>query len=150
MKKILFLVTTALVLFACNDIRAQPVQPYGALTVSGASLSNTDTAYAYNTVPIDGAGSVSISATATYVSGTMAGGAWLFVSNDGTNFVPYSATDTMILVGPITFNGVTQITKVWTLSENYYRYYRVRFRQTGTAASTASGTYTLRRESGYR
>jgi hypothetical protein len=149
MKKILFLVTIALLCFGSTDIRAQTqTQPWGAMTITGATLTNADTAYGYT--EINGTGAVAITMTVTYTSGTLAGNGSMFVSNDATNWELLSATDTMAISAPITIAGVTQKTYTWKIPISYWRYYRPRLFTTGTSVGVVSGKYKFSRDNGYR
>lgn len=132
----------AALLGSYQTTEAQVTAGSGILTVSGATLTNADTAYLTGT--INGKREVTISATVEYTSGTLAGDGRLFVSCDGTNYELYSDTDTMTVSTPITFNGVTQKTKSWRIPINYWKYYMVRLRTTGTSVGVASGDYIAR------
>lgn len=143
MKKIFLFLVVAMLAFSCNTKAQLTSQPYGELTVTGATLTNADTAYAVCKLD-GGAGTVSISATVTRTSGTLAGGGYLFGSIDGTNYEQYSTTDTMAIANPITFNGVTQITKVWKLTSSPYRYYRIMARTTGTSVGVLTSNWAYR------
>lgn len=143
MKKIMFVMVAVLCLGSCQRTNAQATPGSGALTVSdGATMTNADTSYLLAT--INGKREVTISATVTYTSGTLAGDGRLFVSCDGTNYELWSNTDTMAISSPITFNGVTQKTKSWTIPVNYWKYYMVRLRTTGTSVGVPSGDYIAR------
>lgn len=141
MKRIIFIMgfLFSLCTLSCQETKGQS----GAMTVSGgATLTDADTSYLSAT--INGKREVTISATVTYTSGTLAGNGRLFVSPDGTNYELWSNTDTMAISSPITYNGVVQKTKSWVIPINYWKYYQVRLITTGTSVGVPSGDYIAR------
>lgn len=148
MKKFLFLSLIAILCFGCNELKAQ-TQPSGTLSITGATLTNTDTAYATSPL-IQGKGSLAMSITVTKTSGTATGSAFLFVSNDGVNWQQWSTTDSMNLASPITYGGVEQKTYSFLVPITYWLYYQARLIQGGTAVNVASGDYKFAKDNGLR
>lgn len=153
MKKILFLSLFFLAaLIACNNttVNAQvPTQPEGDLTITGATLSNTDTAYA-RTPAIHGKGSLAVTVTVTKTSGTASGSAFMFVSNDADHWEQWSASDSMSLASPITYDGVVSKTYTFKVPITYWTYYEVRAIQGGTAVNVFDGWYKFAKDNGMR
>lgn len=142
MKKLFIVLVAVLCLGSCQRTNAQVTPGAAAMTVSdGATLSGADTSYLSAT--INGKREVTISATVTYTSGTLAGDGRLFLTADGSNYELYSNTDTMAISSPITFAGKTQVTKTWRIPINYWKGYMVRLR-TSTGAGVPSGYYIAR------
>jgi hypothetical protein len=138
MKKFLFLF--AFMALFIQGVTAQTyTPPRGSLTVTGAALSGADTAY-LDAPTIIADGPLAITATVVRTSGTLAGSGQLFVSNNGTDWHLYSATDTMAIANPITYKGVEQVSKTWTLQNSFWTKYQVRLRTT-TGVGTARGSY---------
>lgn len=148
MKKFLFLSLIAILCFGCNELKAQ-TQPSGTLAITGATLTNTDTAYATSPA-ILGKGSLAMSITVTKTSGTATGSAFMFVSNDATNWQQWSTTDSMNLASPILYDGVTQKTYTFLVPITYWLYYQVRLIQGGTAVNVVSGDYKYAKDNGLR
>jgi len=152
MKKFLFLsFLLTISLISCNyiGVKAQTTQPSGSLTITGATLSNTDTAYATSPA-IYGKGSLAMTITVTKTSGTATGSAFLFVSNDGVNWEQWSASDSMDLATPILYDGVTQKTYTFKIPITYWLYYEARLIQGGTVVNVVSGDYKFAKDNGYR
>lgn len=107
----------------------------GALTVTKATLTNTDTSYLKPNSP--GASRwLSIQLNVTKVSGTTAGTASLQLSEDNVNWFPVSVAG----VDTLTISNAT-ISKRWEVGAPKSRYYRVRVYSTGTSVQTVAGSY---------
>lgn len=153
MKKLIFLLTilsiTAL-FYPQDKLSAQTAYTTMTLTPNNDTLSNGDTLLAKGT--ITKSGDAAIYLFVQRVSGTLAGGATLWVSADDITYHPFSATDTLALVNGsvFTFNGITGLGKTWTITNNPWNYYQIRVITTGTVvARVRSARTVLRRGPGY-
>lgn len=129
--------------------QAQVTQPSGAMTMTGATLTNADTSYA--TVNIEGSGDVTITAQFTKTSGTWVLLSQLWASDNGDHWFQLAAVaDTTPVAAAIYYDGVSGQAKTWVITGNPHRFYQVRNIQSGTAVTVSSGYYVFRRSNGYR
>jgi hypothetical protein len=126
MKKFLFLLTLTIGMIA--SVSAQRIAP----AITGATLTNADTAYATSAVVGAFYESFAITATVTKSSGTIAGNIVLQGTVDGSTWVSLATADTLA--------DATASYKFSDVPAKYYRY-RVRAISTGTSVSVLSSDY---------
>lgn len=138
MKKLFILVLAVLALSFCgkhfNPVHAQVVKTITAVNYAGTAkttVTNTDTAF-FN-LSVQGT-SVSYQATATKVSGTVAGDIILQGSDDNSN---WDAITSYTLVDQATNYKVFSPHN--SAGKLQYAYYRLRVRTSGTCSITISG-----------
>lgn len=91
--------------------------------LNGDTLTNADTVYVTLTGELDGLAGIQVSITK--ISGTVAGNAILEGSIDGSAWVT-------VVADTLTFSNTALQSKVWSLSSNSYKTYRVRCITSGT------------------
>lgn len=126
MKKILSILTAVVICFQFSTASAQSAVPLTPTLDSIVTSSSLDTVYATKQVG-SGFTTVTIQVVATKVSGTVTGTVELQGSLDGVNYTRI-ATDTLAMT------NVSVNTKIWTVTNNPYIYYR-------TAVFAPSSTY---------
>lgn len=108
------------------------------------TLVNTDTGFLY--VTFNGSYDLQFKATITKISGTVAGAAIVFGSNDGTNWF---ALESVITGTGITASQYQEDTATitdatasywWNLPHGLFQYYRVRIISSGTSTYSYTGT----------
>lgn len=104
--------------------------------VKGDTLTNADTVYITTDNQLDGL--AGLQATVLKVGGTVAGHALLQGTIDGIAWVNVN-TDTLTLT-----NVATQ-SKVWPITANGYKTYRIRYITTGTQVSVPYAAWIRRR-----
>lgn len=108
------------------------------LSSSGLALDTaTNTTATYVALKVTGNYSfISVQYVATKISGTVAGTAVLQVSNDGTTYTTLEAGNVVETANSYTNTDVASQSKVWTVKEPTYLYYRVLVTGSGTMAAS--------------
>lgn len=136
MRKHMYILVVAM-LFAATSFG----QGTGATPMLGSNGKATDTvtntANKTWTLKLPGAFTgVSVQFTYTKISGTVAGSVVLLGSNEGVSYDTVYIIPTTV-APTYTATDVATFTKIWTLTESKYLYYRVKWTGTGTMSASA-------------
>lgn len=109
---------------------------FGQTAMTGNGDTITDTGTDYVVKQVEGTyKNVSIQATFTKVSGTIAGTCILYGSIDGTNYVSLSG----VVGDSLLMTDVATNTKIWVLNNSNYMYYKIVYLGSGTMVGRCFG-----------